>query len=72
MRHVGATFVPYDLAQAMVGTGESRAMCVMDLGPDARIDIHMAWRSSSHVWSVIEDFADLLAEQVAADEETLR
>jgi len=71
MRHVGATFVPIDLAQAMVGTGETRAMCVMDLGPSARIDIHMAWRSSSHVWSVIEDFADLLAEQVAADEEAL-
>lgn len=69
MRHVGATFVPIDLAQAMVGSGETRAMCVMDLGPSARIDIHVAWRSSSHVWSVIEDFADLLAEQVAADEE---
>lgn len=69
LRHVGATFVPYDLAQAMVGTGEARAMCVMDLGPTARIDIHIAWRSSSHVWSVIEDFADLLTEQVRADEE---
>ena len=69
LRHVGATFVPHDLAQAMVGTGESHAMCVIDLGPDARIDIHVAWRSSSHVWSVIEDFADLLAEQVAQAEE---
>ena len=69
MRHIGATFVPLDLAQAMVGTGAPRAMCVIDLGPEARIDIHVAWRSSSHVWSVIEDFADVLAEQVAAAEE---
>lgn len=65
MRDMGATFVPRDLADTMVGTGEERAMCVMDLGPSARIDIHMAWRSSRHVWSVIEEFADLLARQVA-------
>lgn len=67
-RDVGATFVPLDLARAMVGDGEKDDMCVMDLGPDARIDIHVAWRSSSHVWSVIEDFADLLAEQVGEGE----
>ncbi|MBP3893853.1 MAG: LysR family transcriptional regulator [Atopobiaceae bacterium] len=66
-RDVGATFVPIDLAEAMVGDGEKQDMCIMDLGPDARIDIHVAWRSSSHVWSVIEDFATLLAEQVAED-----
>ncbi len=68
MRHVGATFVPLDLAQRMVGTGEKRAMCVLNLGPASRIDIHVAWRSSAHVWSVIEDFADLLAEQVRESE----
>lgn len=64
MRDVGATFVPFDLAQAMVGAGGSQTMCVMGLGSEARIDIHVAWRQSSHVWSVIEDFADLLCEQV--------
>ena len=68
MRDVGATFVPLDLAQAMVGDGGRRGMCVMGLGPDARIDIHVAWRSSSHVWSVIEDFADLLAFQMNEEE----
>lgn len=67
LRDMGATFVPRDLADAMVGTGEEHAMCVMDLGPSARIDIHVAWRSSRHVWSVIEDFACLLAQQVAED-----
>lgn len=66
-RDVGATFVPLDLARAMVGGGEKGDMCVMDLGPDARIDIHIAWRSSSHVWSVIEDFANLLEQQVKAE-----
>ena len=70
-RGVGATFVPQDLAYAMVGDGERHDMCVMNLGPSARIDIHIAWRQSSHVWSVITDFADLLEEQVAADGEAL-
>ena len=70
-RGVGATFVPQDLAYAMVGDGERHDMCVMNLGPAARIDIHIAWRQSSHVWSVITDFADLLEEQVAADGEAL-
>ncbi len=65
LRDMGATFVPEDLAQTMLGDSTS-SMCVMDLGPSARIDIHVAWRSSTHVWSVIEDFADLLAEQVGA------
>ncbi len=64
MRDVGATFVPHDLAQAMLGGEAARAMCVMNLGPAARIDIHVAWRSSSHVWSVMADFAQLLADQL--------
>ena len=70
-RSVGATFVPHDLARAMVGDGEGHDMCVMNLGPSARIDIHVAWRQSSHVWSVITDFADLLKEQVEADGQQL-
>ena len=65
LRDMGATFVPRDLADALVGTGEEHAMCIMDLGPSARIDIHVAWRSSRHVWSVIEDFAALLQQQVS-------
>ena len=67
LREVGATFVPLDLAQAMVGDGGADDMCVLDLGPQARIDIHLAWRSSSHVWSVIEDFANLLVQQVGEE-----
>ena len=65
LRDMGATFVPADLAHAMLGESTSN-MCVMVLGPTARIDIHVAWRSSTHVWSVIEDFADLLARQAGA------
>ena len=67
LRDAGATFVPYDLARAMIGDGESTEMCIMNLGPSAQIDIHLAWRSSRHVWSVIEDFADLLTAQVGED-----
>lgn len=65
LHDMGATFVPADLAHAMLGE-QTSDMCVMVLGPTARIDIHIAWRSSTHVWSVIEDFADLLAEQAGA------
>lgn len=71
MRDVGATFVPVDLAEAMVGDGARGEMCVMNLGPDARIDIHIAWRQANHVWSVITDFADLLVEQAAGDKAQL-
>lgn len=69
LRDRGAVFVPRDLAEAMVGTGEAHAMCILNLGPDARIDVHVAWRSSEHVWSVIEDFAALLIEQVGEGEQ---
>lgn len=64
LRDAGATFVPCDLAHAMLGDGEEDDMCIMNLGPDAHIDIHVAWRQSNHVWSVINDFASLLIEQV--------
>lgn len=68
LRDMGATFVPLDLAQAMVGDGAKAQMCIMNLGQAARIDIHVAWRSSNHVWSVIRDFADLLAQQLGEDD----
>lgn len=71
VRDMGATFVPRDLAHAMLGDGEEDDMCIMNLGPDARIDIHVAWRQSNHVWSVITDFADLLEEQVTGSGEQL-
>ena len=65
---ISLTYVDGKLVRAVTrGDGEKGDMCVMDLGPDARIDIHIAWRSSSHVWSVIEDFANLLEQQVKAE-----
>ena len=67
LQDMGATFVPADLARAMVGDGAAGDMCVLNLGPSARIDIHVAWRASSHVWSVITDFANLLREQVGGE-----
>ena len=61
-RGVGACFVPIDLARAMTGEGRSGKLRIISLGEDAFIPIHVAWRASEHVWSVIESFADLLAE----------
>ena len=61
-RGVGACFVPIDLARAMTGEGRSGNLRIISLGEDAFIPIHVAWRASEHVWSVIESFADLLAE----------
>jgi len=64
--NMGATFVPEDLARRMLEERQAtshvpqRGMCVINLGPAAQIDIHLAWRSSDHVWSVIEDFAEQL------------
>ena len=60
-RGVGACFVPEDLAQAMVGDG-SKGLRRVSLGEDALIPVHVAWRKSGHVWSVIEAFANLLVE----------
>lgn len=65
----GAVFVPRDMIEALMDTEGDDDMCIMDLGPEARIDIHVAWRSSEHVWSVIEDFAELLIQQVSAGKE---
>ena len=62
VRGVGACFVPKDLASAMMGREGAKGLRAISLGDDAIIPIHVAWRSSEHVWSVIESFADLLAE----------
>lgn len=61
-RGVGACFVPMDLARAMTGQAENESLRIISLGDDATIPIHVAWRASEHVWSVIESFADLLVE----------
>ena len=70
LRNMGATFVPLDLAQRMLQERQAtsqvsqQGMCVIDLGEAARIEIHVAWRSADHVWSVVEDFANCLRELV--------
>jgi DNA-binding transcriptional LysR family regulator len=61
IRGVGACFVPEDLATAMMGEPEAAGLREVSLGPEASIPIHMAWRDSGHVWSVIEAFAQLLS-----------
>lgn len=60
---VGACFVEMGVVRATLGEQRMKDMCVVDLGPEARIDVQVAWRSSGHVWSVIQAFADLLCEQ---------
>lgn len=56
-RGVGACFVPEDLAASMVGKDGRAGLRAISLGDDAVIPIHVAWRASGHVWSVIEAFA---------------
>ena len=61
VRSVGACFVPEDLAHAMADDA-SKGLRKVSLGEDAVIPIHVAWRKSGHVWSVVEAFANLLVE----------
>ena len=62
VRSEGACFTPADLVPAMLGSEKPEGMRVIDLGPEAFIPIHVAWRAEEHVWSVIETFADCLQE----------
>lgn len=62
IRGVGACFVPEDLATASMRGDEAVGLRTISLGEDATISVHIAWRSSGHVWSVIEAFAALLVE----------
>ena len=67
VKGVGACFVELGIVNAMLGTDRMRDMCVIDLGPDAVMEMQLAWRKSGHVWSPILAFADLLSKQVARD-----
>ena len=64
VQSVGACFVEWGIVSSMLDEGRMRDMCIVDLGDDAIIDVQVAWRSSGHVWSIIEDFAEQLREQV--------
>ena len=64
-RGVGACFFPENLAWPVLGRDTSLRQ--ISLGPEAVIPIQLAWRSSSHVWSVIEAFADLLTKLYGED-----
>ncbi len=61
-RGVGACFVPVELAHAMIERDGATHLRTVSLGPNVVIPIHVAWRASEHVWSVIEAFAALLDE----------
>ena len=61
---VGACFVERGVVASMLDEGRMADMRVIDLGPDALLDVRIAWRSSGHVWSAIEEFASLLETQV--------
>ena len=64
---VGACFVELGIVNAMLGPDRMHEMCVIDLGPDAVMEMQLAWRKSGHVWSPILAFADLLSKQVERD-----
>ena len=64
---VGACFVELGIVNAMVGSDRMHDMCVIDLGPEAVMEMQIAWRKSGHVWSPILAFAGLLTEQVERD-----
>ena len=61
-RGEGACFTPQVLIPTMLGSDAPEGMRVIDLGPEAYIPIHVAWRAERHVWSVIEAFAGVLEE----------
>lgn len=60
IRGVGACFVPSELVAAIADEESAQGLRSIALGDDVAIPIHVAWRASGHVWSVIEAFADLL------------
>ena len=68
VRGVGACFVEWGIVRSMLDEERLRDMCIVDLGPDALMDVQVAWRSSGHVWSIIESFADQLAKEAAQQE----
>ena len=65
-RDVGACFVPFELAADAIDRHGEGCLLMAGLGPDAYIDIDVAWRASDHVWSVVSDFYDVLVELFAA------
>ena len=67
VRGVGACFVELGIVNAMLDSDRMHDMCVIDLGPDAVMEMRIAWRKSGHVWSPILAFAELLTEQVMRD-----
>ena len=67
VRGVGACFVELGIVNAMLDEQRMRNMCVVDLGPEAVVEMQVGWRKSGHVWSVVEAFADLLVKQVQRD-----
>ena len=60
VKGVGACFVELGIVESMLDEERMTDMCLVDLGPDAIIELQVAWRSSGHVWSIVRDFADQL------------
>ena len=68
---VGACFVESGIVYSMLDAERMEQMYVVDFGPEAVIDVSVAWRSSDHVWSVITAFADVLCEQAVGEGSSL-
>ncbi|MDD5800305.1 MAG: LysR family transcriptional regulator [Coriobacteriales bacterium] len=64
LRGVGACFCPAELVATTFPNPEDAGMRVVHLGPRARYDISVAWRSTQHPWSIIIAFWQVLRDQL--------
>lgn len=64
LRGVGACFCPAELVATTFNDPENQGMRVVHLGPRAHYDISVAWRTSSHPWSMILAFWEVLRNQM--------
>ncbi len=63
-RGVGACFVPEGLARRAAEAHPEAGLAVIPMPQEMDLSISVAWRSGEHTWSVVEDFAGLLASQL--------
>lgn len=64
LRGVGACFCPAELVATTFSDPTERGMRVVHLGMRAHYDISVAWRTSSHPWSMILSFWEILRDQM--------
>lgn len=63
---LGAMFVTTSMLQVMgtsYGQASASSVLTIDLGDEASTDISVCWKKSSHTWSIIERFAEVLQQE---------